>query len=154
MLKQCPLRQNSFADEKYSVKPSFVPQGIFPIMVSERMPDEWRSSTLIPIFKNKGDIQDCGNCRGIKLMSQTLKMWERVIEKGIRETVEKSDNQFGFMPGRLTKDAILALKQLEEKYREGQLELHCVFMRLEKAYDKVPRAEAWNCLRLKEVNEK
>ena len=26
-------------------------------MESERMPDEWRDSVLIPIFKNKGDVQ-------------------------------------------------------------------------------------------------
>ena len=36
------------------------------IMVSEKMPEEWRNSTLISIFKNKGDIQDCVNYRGIK----------------------------------------------------------------------------------------
>ena len=36
------------------------------IMETEHMPDEWRASTLIPIFKNKGDIRDCGNYRGIK----------------------------------------------------------------------------------------
>ena len=37
------------------------------IMETEHMQDEWRASTLIPVFKNKGDIQDCGNYRGIKL---------------------------------------------------------------------------------------
>ncbi|XP_047492005.1 uncharacterized protein LOC125041211 [Penaeus chinensis] len=37
-------------------------------METEKMPDEWRESTLIPIFKNKGDIEDCGKYRGIKLM--------------------------------------------------------------------------------------
>ena len=30
------------------------------IMGTEHMPDEWRASTLIPIVKNKGEIQDCG----------------------------------------------------------------------------------------------
>ena len=41
------------------------------ICAGERMPDEWRESTLIPIYKNKGDAQDCGNYRGVKLMSHT-----------------------------------------------------------------------------------
>ena len=31
------------------------------ILKSKRMPGEWRRSTLIPIYKNKGDIQNCGN---------------------------------------------------------------------------------------------
>ena len=33
------------------------------------MSDEWKRSILIPIYKNKGDIQSCINYRGIKLMS-------------------------------------------------------------------------------------
>ena len=32
-------------------------------------------------------------------------------------------------------------KMLMEKYREGQRELHCVFVYLEKVYDRVPREE-------------
>ena len=124
------------------------------IMQSETMPEEWRESILIPVFKNKGDILECGNYRGIKLMAHTLKLWERVIEKRLRERTTISDQQFGFMPGRSTTDAIFALKQLMEKYREGRKDLHCVFIDLEKAYDRVPRQELWNCLRLKRVEEK
>ena len=47
---------------------------------------EWRASVIIPIYKEKGDIiQDCGNYRGIKLMSHTMKIWERIIERRLRE---------------------------------------------------------------------
>jgi hypothetical protein len=54
------------------------------ILVSKRMPNEWRQSTLVPIFKNKGDIQSCSNYRGIQLMSHTMKLWERVVEHRLR----------------------------------------------------------------------
>ena len=70
------------------------------------MPEEWRVSTLIPLFKNKGDAQVCGNYRGIKLLSHTMKLWERVIEKRIRRETVIRENQFGFMLGRSTTEAI------------------------------------------------
>ena len=44
------------------------------------------------------------------------------------------------MPGKETPDAMFALIMLREKYREGQSELHCVFVDLEKAYDRVRSA--------------
>ena len=124
------------------------------ILETEKIPDEWRWSTLVPIYKNKGDIQDCGNYRGIKLISHTMKIWERVIDRRLRNEVSISPEQFGFIPGRSTTDAIFALRQLVEKYKEDQQNLHCIFIDLEKAYDRVTREEMWNCLREKRVCEK
>jgi hypothetical protein len=44
------------------------------IFRSNKMPKEWRQSILVPIFKNKGDVQSCTNYRGIKPMSHTMKL--------------------------------------------------------------------------------
>ena len=110
------------------------------LLMGERMPEEWRRSVFIPIYKNKGDAQCCGNYRGIKLMSHTMKVWERIIEARVRDRVEISKQQYGYKPGKETTDAMFALRMLMEKYREGQRELHCVFVDLEKAYDTTGRA--------------
>jgi len=44
------------------------------ILRTKKIPDEWRKSIMVPISKNKGDIQNCTNYRGIKLMSHTMKL--------------------------------------------------------------------------------
>ena len=70
------------------------------MMESERMPEEWRDSVLIPIFKNKGDAQSCINYRGIKLIGHTMKLWERIIERRLRRDLTFSNQQYGFMLGK------------------------------------------------------
>jgi hypothetical protein len=44
------------------------------IFRANKMPKEWRRSILVPIFKNKRDVQSCTNYREIKLMSHTMKL--------------------------------------------------------------------------------
>jgi Reverse transcriptase (RNA-dependent DNA polymerase) len=117
------------------------------------MPDEWRRSILVPILKNKGDIQSCTNYREIKLMSHTIKFWERVIEHRLIKLTIISKNQFGFTLGRSTMEAVFFIRQLMERHRE-QKDLHIIFIDLEKVYDKIPRNIMWWTLKRKLVPAK
>ena len=98
------------------------------LLQGEKMPDEWRRSVLVPLYKGKGDIKECGNYLGIKLMNHSMKLWERVIEARIRKEVTIGEQQFRFMPGRSTTDAIFCLRMLLEKWTEGQKAVHCAFL--------------------------
>ena len=69
------------------------------------MSSERRRSTLIPIYKNKWEIQNHKNYHGIKLMSHNMKLWERVIEHRLRHETTISKNWFSFMPEWYTMEA-------------------------------------------------
>ena len=117
------------------------------------MPGEWRRSVMVPIYKNNGDIQNCTNYHGIKLMSHTMKLWERVSEQRLGQKTKISENQFGFISGRSTIEAIFSLKQLMKKYRAKRKNLSMVFIDLEKNYNRVPREFIWWILYKKNVPE-
>ena len=115
-------------------------------MITETIPSAWGDSVLVHIFKEKGDIQECNNYRGIKVLTHTFKIWERVLDRRVIECTDIHESQFGFMPGRSTIDAIFILKQTIEQYREGQKDICVTFIDLEKAYDRVPREEIWRTM--------
>ena len=83
-----------------------------------------------------------------------MKVWERIIQARLRDSVEISKQQYGFMPGKGTTDTIFALRMFMEKYKEGQRELYCVFMDLEKVYDRFPREELWYDMKKSGMAEK
>ncbi|XP_013774375.1 uncharacterized protein LOC106459310 [Limulus polyphemus] len=51
----------------------------------EKIPDEWRDSVIIPIYKEKGDIQDCGNYRErIRGTTKVVEILKKVQERRLQ----------------------------------------------------------------------
>ena len=66
------------------------------------MPEECRDSVLIQSVKNKGDdIQSCSNNRDRELISHSMKLWERVVERRLRSELTFNEQQYGFMSGKV-----------------------------------------------------
>ena len=118
-----------------------------------KIPDDWRKSWIVTIYKGKGDALECGSYRGVKLLDQVMKIFERVIERRVRERVTIDNMQFGFRSGRGTTDAIFIVRQVQEKFLAKDKELWMAFIDLEKAFDRVPREVLWWALRQAGVEE-
>jgi hypothetical protein len=105
-------------------------------------------------LQEQGDVQNCTNYRGIKLMSHTMKLWEKIIEHHLRGMTNAIKNQFGFMPGRSTLEEIFLIRQLMERNKKQKKDLHLVFIDLEKSYDKMARNVMWWALQKHKVSTK
>ena len=97
----------------------------------------------MPIWKRKGDVHDPGKYRGITLLSQVLKLLERVLDARIRRRVEGDfgEEMQGFGKGRGTSDGMYVLRQMVEKRLEVQGSMALGFVVLEKVLTQYP--ERW-----------
>ena len=111
---------------------------VFQEAAVEGIPEDWRNSITTPIYKGKGDALQCAKHRGIRLPEHTMKIYEKVLEFKLRQIVQISGHQFGFVPGRSTIDAIFIMRQLQEKMTEKKKRLFHIFVDLEKALDRIP----------------
>ena len=87
------------------------------------MPDEWKTSVIVPIFKGKGDVMSCESFRGVKLLEHATKIVERMLERRIRTVVNLNEMQFGFMPGKGAVHAIFIVRRMQEGYQKKDKKL-------------------------------
>ncbi|XP_045104434.1 uncharacterized protein LOC123499968 [Portunus trituberculatus] len=73
---------------------------------SGTIPPDWKNGLVIPIWKGKGDRQDCSNCRGITLLSEPGKVLAHFLLMHICSHLLKHQRpeKSGFTPGKLTTD--------------------------------------------------
>jgi len=89
---------------------------LFNAIVKEgRIPADWKKSWIISMYKGKGDALECDLSRGIKLFDQVIKVFQRVLERKMRNYISLVDVQIGLRPGRGTTDAIFIARQIQEK---------------------------------------
>ena len=122
-------------------------------MFKNKLPEEWMLSSLVPIFKGKGDPLNPNSYRGIKLLEHAFKLYEKILDGHLRKVVDIDKMQLEFMPGRRTVDAVFVLRRLTENLRAKNKKLFFVFVDLEKAFDQVPREVIQFALRRKAVPE-
>ena len=113
------------------------------------VPQAWKDASIVTIYK-KGDRTDCGNYRGISLLSIAGKIFARILLNILSthitpEVVPKT--QCGFRGNRSTVDMIFCLRQLQEKCIEQDRPLYIVFVDFSKAFDTVGRTGLWQLLR-------
>ena len=113
------------------------------------LPQSWKDASIITIYK-KGDRKDCGNNRGIFLLSIAGKIFARILLNRLSthiasEVVPKT--QCGFRGNRSTVDMIFCLRQLQEKCIEQARPLYMVFVDFSKAFDTVGRTGLWQLLK-------
>ena len=113
------------------------------------VPQAWKDASIVTIYK-KGDRTDCGNYRGISLLSIAGKIFARILlnRLSIHITPEVvPETQCGFRSNRSTVDMIFCLRQLQEKCIEQDRPLYMVFVDFTKAFDTVRRTGLWQLLR-------
>ena len=72
-------------------------------------------------------------------MSHTTKTLMKALLNRVKSTMHQEINgcQYGFMPGKGTRNAVLVLKNLAERCIEVNKNLYCCFIDFTKAFDRV-----------------
>jgi hypothetical protein len=113
----------------------------------EELPQQWKESIIVPIYK-KGDKTDCNNYRGISLLSTAYKILSNIFLAWLTPYVNEiiGDHQCGFCRNRSTMNQIFYIRQILEKKWEYNGTVHRLFIDFKKAYDSIKREVLYNIL--------
>ena len=110
-------------------------------------PESWSLGLIIPLYKNKGDRNDCNNYRGITLLSCIGKLFTSILNERLKVFCDDHDiineNQAGFRAGYSTIDHVFSLKVLIDLFFSGKQKLFCAFVDYAKAFDTIWRDGLW-----------
>ncbi|XP_047486801.1 uncharacterized protein LOC125037644 [Penaeus chinensis] len=120
---------------------------ILRIWDTKTAPDDFRNANIVTNFK-KSDRENCGNYRGISLLSIASKIFARILLNRLLIVADEvlPESQCGFRPSRETTEMIFCARQIQEKCQEQQQPVMFIVWDFKKAFDKVPRPAMWAVL--------
>ena len=107
-----------------------------------KVPQQWKDA-VITVLHTKGDKTECGNYRGISLVSHAGKVLLKVVVRRLSAYCEAKgllqEEQCGFRPNRSTTDMMFVVRRLQEIGWKAGVSLFMCCIDLQKAYDTVDR---------------
>ena len=90
----------------------------------------------MPIYK-KGNVKECSNYRTINLMGHASKVHLKIIVSIIqlKYLSEINEEQSGFVKGKVTREQMVNIRIIMEKYKEYNIPLYMCFIGYAKAFD-------------------
>ena len=115
------------------------------------IPEQWLTSIIQPIYKNKGEKNDADNYRAISLLSCFGKIFTAVVNNRLSKLLEDSgvlgEEQAGFRKGYSTLDHVFTFKCLLDLYTSKIIKImYCCFVDYRKAFDTIDRTNLWRKL--------
>lgn len=109
-----------------------------------RLPEDWKTAQITPVFKDKGSRSDPARYRPVSLTSNIVKVLERLINTELLRHLCDNDliskSQFGFLPKHSTTDQLCYLMHDLMGALEKKQHAAAVFLDIEAAFDTVPHA--------------
>ena len=91
------------------------------------MPQQWKDATIKVLHKKK-DCSDCGNYRGVALVSHAGKVLLKIVVHRLSGHCETGgifpEEQCDFRPGRSTGDMLFVMRRLQELGRRKKTPLY------------------------------
>ena len=118
------------------------------ILWSGKVPTDWTSGLICPIYKKKGSKEDPDNYRGITLLSCLGKLFTAVVNERLTSYFEDhnllGEEQVGFRENYSTLDHIFLLHSVIDLHLSQRKRIYCAFIDYKKAFDSVNRTSLWH----------
>ena len=122
----------------------------------ENLPQDWKLAEVVPLYKNKGKRSECGNYRGISLLSVPGKVVASIILNRCKDAHDQvlREEQCGFRKSRGCTDQLFALRQIIEKCMAFQLDVSFCFIDFRAAFDSVDREMMYKIMKHNGISQK
>ena len=145
-IKSMPIGKAAGPDEVY----------IELILALDDLGAKWMTKIANKVYKEGNFPTKCDLLRTISLMSHMTKVALKILLQQMRGRTrgEISEEQFGFMPDKGTRNAIFTLRMITERCVEMQKNVYISFIDYAKAFDKVQHVTLFEVLQELDVNDK